>query len=124
MTGGLAGVMAVALGAFGAHGLKSKLSGLDDFALRMGWWSTAADYHLLHSLFLVLVGLLVAQGKFAEAPLRIAGMSASLGILVFSGSLYAMTLTGIRGLGALTPIGGVAFLLAWASLAYAGWQAS
>lgn len=122
--GGVSGLMAVALGAFGAHGLKSKLGALDDFSARMGWWSTASEYHLAHSLFLLLVGLLVAQGKLSEAPLRIAGASASIGLLLFSGSLYAMALTGVRALGAITPLGGIAFLIAWGSLAYSGWQAS
>jgi uncharacterized membrane protein YgdD (TMEM256/DUF423 family) len=114
--------LAVALGAFGAHGLKAKLAGLEDGPARLAWWSTAADYHLAHSLLLVLVGLLALQVRAPGAPLRVAGIAALLGVLLFSGSLYTMTLTGIRALGAVTPLGGLAFLVAWAAVAYAGWR--
>jgi uncharacterized membrane protein YgdD (TMEM256/DUF423 family) len=122
LVGGISGFLAVALGAFGAHGLKTKLAGLEDGAARLAWWSTAAEYHLAHSLLLVLVGLLALQAQSPSAPLRLAGIAALVGVLLFSGSLYTMTLTGIRALGAVTPLGGLAFLVAWAAVGYAGWR--
>jgi uncharacterized membrane protein YgdD (TMEM256/DUF423 family) len=122
LVGGVSGFAAVALGAFGAHGLKTRLTGLEDGPARLAWWSTAAEYHLAHSLLLVLIGLLALQKQAPSAPLRAAGIAVLLGVFLFSGSLYAMTLTGVRALGAVTPLGGLAFLVAWVAVAYAGWQ--
>ena len=114
---GLNGFLAVALGAFGAHGLKGRLEPLADGALRLGWWQTAAQYHLAHALALGLVALL-ADRVGGGLP-RTAGWAFQVGILLFSGSLYAMTLGGVRALGAVTPLGGVALLVGWACVAMA-----
>ena len=105
------GVLAVALGAFGAHGLKSRLEGLADGAQRLAWWETGAHYHLTHALAVGLVAFLASRSTGTST--MVAGIALNVGILLFSGSLYAMTLTGIRGLGAVTPIGGVALLVGW-----------
>jgi uncharacterized membrane protein YgdD (TMEM256/DUF423 family) len=112
------GCAAVALGAFGAHGLTARLAGLADGPQRLDWWKTAALYHLTHALALGLAaGLLgnTAAGKWAC-------WSFVLGIALFSGSLYTMTLTGIRVLGAVTPFGGLALMVGWAALAVAAFR--
>jgi uncharacterized membrane protein YgdD (TMEM256/DUF423 family) len=111
--GALAALLAVALGAFGAHGLKSRL-GADMMAI----YQTGVQYHFWHALGLVLVGLLAIHLPGSGA-LRAAGWLMAAGILVFSGSLYALALSGVRWLGAITPFGGLAFLAAWACLAWA-----
>jgi len=108
---GLLGLTAVALGAFGAHGLHRRLGTLPDVAKRLEWWSTAAHYHLTHALAVALAAWLVE--RTAGAPATVAGWSFSAGIVVFSGSLYLLVLTDTRWFGAITPIGGVAMLLGW-----------
>ena len=113
----LNGFLAVAFGAFGANGLRSRLAGLADGAERLDWWRTAASYHLAHALALGLVAVLVARS--AGAALTVAGFAFLVGIALFSGSLYVMVLSGVRALGAITPIGGLAFLVGWAALAWA-----
>jgi uncharacterized membrane protein YgdD (TMEM256/DUF423 family) len=110
------GFLAVMLGAFGAHALKSHL---DDYAL--GVYQTAVQYHIYHSLALLGVGLL-ALWYPQSALLRTSGISFLLGIVVFSGSLYLLSITGTRWLGAITPIGGLAFMVGWLCLALASWQ--
>jgi uncharacterized membrane protein YgdD (TMEM256/DUF423 family) len=112
----LNGFFAVALGAFGAHGLKSRLRAVADGAERLDWWRTASTYHLAHTLALGLVAVIIA--RTASTALSIAGFSFLVGMLLFSGSLYAMVLTGARALGAVTPLGGLAFLVGWAALAW------
>jgi len=102
-------LLAVALGAFGAHGLKSRVS-----AEMLAVWQTAVLYHLVHALGLLLVGLLALH-----LPVRAAGWTLLVGIVLFSGSLYLMVLTGIRPLGMVTPLGGVTFLVGWLLLALA-----
>jgi uncharacterized membrane protein YgdD (TMEM256/DUF423 family) len=102
-------LLAVGLGAFGAHGLKSRVS-----AEMLAVWQTAVLYHLVHALGLLLVGLLALH-----LPVRAAGWTLLAGIVLFSGSLYLMVLTGIRPLGMVTPLGGVAFLAGWLLLALA-----
>jgi uncharacterized membrane protein YgdD (TMEM256/DUF423 family) len=106
------GFTGVALGAFGAHGLKASVEGLADGAQRLGWWDLAARYHLLHALAVGLCAVLAAQVK-SRLPV-VAAWSLTLGVALFSGSLYAMALTGARGLGAVTPLGGMAMLVGWA----------
>jgi uncharacterized membrane protein YgdD (TMEM256/DUF423 family) len=113
---GASGFMAVALGAFGAHGLASRLGALAEGERRLGWWETAAHYHLLHALALGLVALLSL--RFPQV--RVSGYAFLLGTLLFSGSLYVMALGGPRWLGAVTPLGGLSFLAGWAALAWAG----
>lgn len=116
---GILGFLAVALGAFGAHGLKARLGPLPDGALRLEWWSTAAHYHLVHALALVAVAFLATRSS--SVAVVVAAVGFVLGVVLFSGSLYAMTLTGVRALGAVTPFGGLAFLVGWASIAVAAW---
>ena len=108
------GFLAVALGAFGAHGLKSRLASHPDAARRLEWWQTAASYHLSHALASGLAGL-VADIVPGNLPCC-AGWSFGLGTLLFSGSLYVMGVTGIRKLGAVTPIGGLGLLAGWGCL--------
>jgi uncharacterized membrane protein YgdD (TMEM256/DUF423 family) len=105
--------VAVAAGAFGAHALRGRL-GADMTAV----WQTAVQYHAWHALGLAVVGLLAVQVP-ERAGLALAGWCFVAGIALFSGSLYAMALTGNRSLGAVTPVGGLAFLLGWLSLAWA-----
>jgi uncharacterized membrane protein YgdD (TMEM256/DUF423 family) len=105
------GFLAVALGAFGAHGLKRMLEAAPDGALRLQWWQTAAQYHLAHALALGLVAA-VAPHLAGRLP-GVAGWLFVAGIFLFSGSLYVMTLTGVRALGAITPVGGVCLLGGW-----------
>lgn len=110
----LAGLSGVALGAFGAHGLRQRLERSPDGAKRLEWWHTAANYQLSHALAIGLSALLTERVP-GGMPVA-AGWAFAVGILVFSGSLYAMTLTGLRRLGALTPLGGLAFLIGWGCL--------
>jgi uncharacterized membrane protein YgdD (TMEM256/DUF423 family) len=106
------GFLAVAFGAFAAHGLKNVLSsGLLDV------FQTAVEYQGLHALVLLVVGVLGAHRGDLKA-LKVAGWAFATGILLFSGSLYLLALTDARWLGAITPFGGTAFLLGWAALAW------
>lgn len=107
---------AVGAGAFGAHALKDKLA--PDL---MAVYQTAVQYHFWHALGLLAVGILMLQ-KPDTGALAVAAWLLVVGVLLFSGSLYALALTGVRGLGAVTPIGGVALLAAWAAVAWAGWR--
>ncbi len=100
--------VAVALGAFGAHALKGRLT--PDLA---AVWQTAVSYHAWHALGLLAVGVLMLQWP-SRGLLGIAAWLFVAGIVLFSGSLYALALTGMRGIGAVTPFGGVAFLAGWA----------
>ena len=109
----LAMFLAVALGAFGAHALKARLP-----AEMAGVWQTAVQYHAWHALALFGLGLLMLHWP-ERLGLGLVAWLFVAGIVLFSGSLYALALTGVRGLGAVTPIGGVAFLAAWAVLAWA-----
>ena len=113
---GISGFLAVALGAFGAHGLTTRLAHIADGQKRLGWWQTAAHYHLVHALALGLVALVIARAPQA----RFAGYGFVIGSLLFSGSLYVMALGGPRWLGAVTPLGGLAYLAGWAIVAWCG----
>ncbi|KIQ31460.1 MULTISPECIES: DUF423 domain-containing protein [Pseudomonas] len=109
------GFTGVALGAFAAHGLKGRLT-----AEYLTIFQTGVLYQLVHALALLGVAVLAAQ-----LPGRLvtwAGVSFAIGILLFSGSLYALTLTGISKLGIITPFGGLAFLFGWATLGLAAWR--
>lgn len=112
MIGALAGVVGVALGAFGAHGLRARLS-----PEMLAVFETGVRYQMYHALAMIALGAL-APTLSARLP-TIAGWAFLVGILLFSGSLYVLALTGIRSLGAITPLGGVAFLVGWACLAIA-----
>lgn len=102
-----AGFTGVGLGAFGAHGLRSVLS-----ADMMNVWQTAVQYHLVHAA--VLLALAFGLSATSEKWLGRSAIMITLGLLLFSGSLYAMALTGIRPLGIITPFGGVSWLIGWA----------
>lgn len=104
--------LSVGLGAFGAHALKMSLSG---DMLRI--YQTGVEYQFYHALGLILVGLIYQH--YPVRKVAIAGWLILVGIIIFSGSLYLLSLSGIRWLGAVTPLGGTAFLLAWLTLAYA-----
>ncbi|WP_230408495.1 DUF423 domain-containing protein [Undibacterium flavidum] len=101
--------IAIAAGAFGAHGLKSQLS-----SEMLAIWQTAVQYQMLHGL--ALFALASLSQPWPARTIRRSAIAMLLGILLFSGSLYALALSGIRILGAITPIGGLAFLFAWANL--------
>lgn len=110
--GSISGAMAVIVGAFGAHGLKDKLT-----EEMMAIYKTGVEYHFYHTIALLAVGLLAL--KFHSGILAASGWSFAVGILIFSGSLYALSITGIRVLGAVTPIGGLCFIAGWVLLAVA-----
>lgn len=107
------GFLAVALGAFGAHGLKHRLP-----ADLMAVWQTAVQYQFWHTLALFGVALWLAHGQSGRS-LVASGWLFAAGILVFSGSLYLLCLSGQRWLGAVTPIGGTLWLAGWACLLHA-----
>jgi len=113
---GVSGFLAVALGAFGAHGLQARLADAVDASKRLSWWQTAAHYHLSHALALAVIAFVIARAPQA----RFAGYAFVLGTCLFSGSLYLMALGAPRWLGAVTPLGGLAFLAGWATLAWCG----
>lgn len=109
--GAIFAALGIATGAFGAHGLKRRLD-----AEALAWWNTGAQYHLLHA-----IGVVALTGANPDPHLARAATLLLVGICVFSGSLYAMALTGVRRLGAITPIGGLAFIGGWvlAAIAFA-----
>jgi uncharacterized membrane protein YgdD (TMEM256/DUF423 family) len=109
--GAVNGLLAVAAGAFGAHGLKAQLS-----AERLATWETAAHYHLIHAVMMVVIAMAIGSMPVSRFSPRI-GWLFLAGIILFSGSLYALALTGIRTLGIITPFGGVSFLSGWILLA-------
>jgi len=103
----LAGFLAVALGAFGAHGLNTVLETNGTLAI----WQTAALYHLVHAVVLLV---LAQKAAVARVPFVLIGA----GIVVFSGSLYALAVTNVKWLGAITPLGGLCLLAGWLALAW------
>ncbi len=105
---GISGFLAVALGAFGAHALRDRLT-----PQALEWWHTGVLYHLVHAAALLATGRAEHGGRVASS-----GWCFAAGTVLFSGSLYAMALTDQRWLGAVTPIGGLAFLAGWALLAF------
>ncbi len=105
--GGINAALVVMLGAFGAHGLKAKLT-----VEMLAVYQTAVHYHLFHALGLLAVGIVATQ--IADSVwLRWSGWLMLLGIILFSGSLYVLSVSGLRWLGMVTPFGGVAFIAAW-----------
>ena len=108
------GGISVILGAFASHALKERLS---DRALEI--WETGTKYQMYHALALILVALLLSRFSNGSTPLVFAGYAFITGIVLFSGSLYALSLSGIKILGAITPLGGVAFIAGWICLAIA-----
>jgi uncharacterized membrane protein YgdD (TMEM256/DUF423 family) len=111
--GALLAALAVALGAFGAHALKARLS-----AEMAALWQTGVQYHFWHALGVLVIGVLAFQQP-QNGWLAAAALALAVGIALFSGSLYALALGAPRGLGAITPVGGVALLIGWLALAFA-----
>ncbi|MDF1764932.1 MAG: DUF423 domain-containing protein [Gammaproteobacteria bacterium] len=109
---GVSGFLGVGIGAFGAHALKDKLT--PELAAT---FQTGVQYHLIHTLALFGVGLLVLLMPQASLA-RTSGWLFTVGIVLFSGSLYTLALSGVRWLGAITPLGGLCFLAAWGILAW------
>ena len=107
------GGISVILGAFASHALKDRLS---ERALAI--WETGTKYQMYHALALIAIALLIARYPNSRL-LMVAGYAFISGVVIFSGSLYALSLSGIKWLGAITPLGGVAFIIGWACLAVA-----
>jgi uncharacterized membrane protein YgdD (TMEM256/DUF423 family) len=105
--------LAVILGAFGAHGLQNRL---DDYS--RGVYEKAVLYHFLHAMGILVVAVLGRTGTFPEAGVDTVCWFLFAGILLFSGSLYLLAVTGTRALGMITPLGGVAFIIGWLLLAW------
>ncbi|MBW9234771.1 DUF423 domain-containing protein [Leptospira santarosai] len=109
IAGAINAFLAVAFGAFGAHALKEKLS-----EKYLAIWETAVQYQMYHAIGLIVIGILMSTNIIGHvSQLSWAGYLMLAGIVIFSGSLYVLSLSGIGVLGAITPIGGVAFLAAW-----------
>ena len=106
ITGAVLGGFAVAIGAFGAHGLKARVD-----AQVLGWWETAVQYQMWHALAILMLGL------SGQTWVRLPGWLFAAGVLIFSGTLYAMSFGAPRWFGAITPIGGVLMIAGWAVLA-------
>lgn len=111
------GGLSVILGAFASHALKERLS---DRALEI--WETGTKYQMSHALALLLVALLLRLLAASSTPLIAAGWAFTVGIILFSGSLYALSLSNIKWLGAITPVGGVALIIGWFCLLIAAGQ--
>ena len=116
LLGCILAALAVIMGAFGAHGLKAQLRNE-----MMTVYKTAVDYHEFHALALILIGVL-AERWSSSGLATWAGTSLIVGILLFSGSLYLLSILGVRWLGVITPFGGMAFILGWVLLALAVWH--
>ncbi|GAA3926880.1 DUF423 domain-containing protein [Litoribacillus peritrichatus] len=118
MISAISGFLAVSMGAFGAHALKTLLT-----PEYVAVYQTAAHYHLTHSIVLALVAVLMTRYQTLKI-LKAAACSFLVGIILFSGSLYTLAVTGVKPVGAITPIGGVALLIGWGCLAAAGLRIS
>jgi uncharacterized membrane protein YgdD (TMEM256/DUF423 family) len=106
--------VAVMLGAFGAHGLRNRLD-----AYSMGVYERAVFYHFIHALGLLIASLLLRTGALSQSAGQWVCALLLAGVLIFSGTLYVLAVTGMRWLGAITPIGGLSFIAAWLLLAMA-----
>jgi uncharacterized membrane protein YgdD (TMEM256/DUF423 family) len=112
-TGAILLALAVILGAFGAHGLRGRLD-----AYLMSVYEKAVLYHFIHALGMLIVSILPKTGTLSESAAQwVCGLLLA-GILIFSGSLYVLALTGLRVLGAVTPVGGLSLIAAWVALAW------
>lgn len=117
VSGAILAGMGVLLGAFGAHGLKKTMS-----MEMMEIYKTAVDYHFIHAIGILLTGLFLLHYPDSKILLW-AGISFIIGIVLFSGSLYGLSLTEFRKLGMITPVGGLAFIIGWFLMAYAFFRA-
>jgi uncharacterized membrane protein YgdD (TMEM256/DUF423 family) len=113
MIGAAMGFLAVALGAFGAHALRTRIP-----ADRLDVYKTGVQYHMIHALGLLAVAVFAV--RFNSGLLTVAGWLFTVGIILFSGSLYLLSVSNKRWLGAVTPIGGLAFLVGWVCIFLAG----
>lgn len=111
VTGAGFAMLAVMIGAFAAHGLKQLLD-----AYSLGLIETAARYQMYHAIALLVVAVISTNPQFSKLWLKLAAFAFVLGIVLFSGSLYLLALTGIRWLGAITPLGGVCFIFGWLAI--------
>jgi uncharacterized membrane protein YgdD (TMEM256/DUF423 family) len=110
--------LAVGMGAFGAHGLRDKLD-----AYSMSVYERAVFYHFVHALGILLVALLARTNAISPAGQTRVAWLLLIGIIIFSGSLYALAVTGVRMLGAITPVGGLAFIIGWLVLIFEAFRA-
>ena len=117
ITGAVMAGIAILLGAFGAHGLKNKITA--DYLIV---FDTGVKYHFYHSLGLMIIGILAFH--FPTEPLHIPCIFIVSGIILFSGSLYVLSITGLKWVGAITPLGGLSFIIGWILTAYYIWRAS
>ncbi len=115
LVGSISALIAVVLGAFGAHGLKGRLT-----TEMLNAFEVGVRYQMYHALALLAVA--GALSRWPRAEVTAAGWRFVAGTIIFSGSLYLLSLTGVRWIGAITPIGGVAFLLGWLSLVWGVWR--
>ena len=113
----LLGGSAVGFGAFGAHALKERLS---ERSLEI--FETAARYQMYHALALLLVGVLMSRSQVEETFLTASGWAFIVGVVLFCGSLYMLSFSGIKWLGAVAPLGGLALMVGWAAIAVAAWS--
>lgn len=114
VTGSIIAMLAVVVGAFGAHALKARFEGTNYGET----WETAVKYQMYHALGLIMIGILQFDALFgAQTIFSTASLFMLIGILLFSGSLYVLALTGIKKLGAITPLGGLCFIAAWICVA-------
>lgn len=115
MTASILLALAVALGAFGAHGLKSQLS-----TDMLQTFKTGVEYHFYHALGLLLIGILAVS--YPSELVKWAAILLTAGIILFSGSLYVLAISGIKWLGAITPLGGISFIAGWLLLFLSVWK--
>jgi len=115
MTASILLALAVAIGAFGAHGLKQHISGE-----MLQTYKTGVEYHFYHALGLLLIGVLTIS--FPSELLKWSAIFLVAGIVLFSGSLYALAISGIKWIGAITPVGGLCFIAGWVLLFFAVWK--
>lgn len=111
---GVLGGLGVALGAFGAHGLKGRLS-----PELLAVFEVGVRYHMYHAIAILIVALMLRLSPANRCLSRACGLW-TIGIVIFSGSLYALALTDVRRFGAITPLGGIAFIAGWGCVAYSG----
>ena len=121
--GAVLAAMAVVLGSVGAHGLEDIIAGMEDIEKRLKNWDTGVRYQMAHAIGIVLVGLLQRPLPHRRSCTA-AALLMLVGIILFSGCLYVMSLTQMKFLGAIVPLGGLSMIVAWVLLAWAAWQSA